>query len=543
MKKLLWLMLFPSMLLLCGCPGILVDQLEKADKEMTKQREKMPVYLNPSSTYTDVSHFEQLMNSYKADTTRFAMDTMSRDSLPVRKVERKGDTVSISISLPFGGKADVPVVDTSAKAGRKPAKAKQHEDYPVNFEIANIDDSDYPEEIRVRALVYDREGRYIYGLAPPYYKGDDWHKYWPKVEDSCLGEKAVIRGFSVEEIREGRGAPYALSFVLDHSPSMGQSRTLQLQKAVKVILYAIKEGDYVSAIKFTSDMFIEVPLTDDRQTYRTGFTVDGLSKKYGGGTAFYDGAIAGINEVAKAPASHRRVVILFSDGMDNTSKNNIDSLKIAAQREDVSIYTIAYGHAAEKPLRELAEFSGGRFYQIFSSNEFPYVFRDIYFSLNNYYLIKYAPPRCEDLHTVTAYLATPNAGITPIAASGEYDKSLFTRYDPVGTTAFVNIEFETGSAEIRDTSIYLVEKVARSMKNNPELKLRIAGHTDDVGTDEFNQELSEQRAKAVFDALVGMGIDPARLETVGYGESRPLAPNTSEANRRKNRRTELIIIR
>jgi VWFA-related protein len=494
------------------------------------------------------------MSRYSRDSLAASMDTTSspgltdtnKTALPEKPQQKDTDrdTVTISFSIPISGIDDIPVPDSSIEtSGRKPQKNTKQKNYPVNFEIDNIDADDYPDEIKVRALVYDDEGRYIYGLAPPHYKKDDWRKYWSHLSDSCLGKDHSIDDYQVEEIREGKGIPYSIAFILDHSGSMGLGRTMKLQQAVKVILYAIKKGDYVASIKFASKIYREVPLTADRAEYRNEFRVGELDSEYGGGTAFYDGTIAGIEEVNKAPATHRKVLILFSDGMDNESDADIDSVKKLAYKNDISLYTIAYGHSAEKPLRELAEFTGGRFYQIFSSKEFPYVFRDIYFTLNNYYLITYKPPRCEDLHRVKAELSAPGTGLPPMTATDYYDMSMFTKYDPVGTTAFVNIEFEFGKAEIKDESIPLIRKVARSLKNNPEMRLNIAGHTDDVGEEEYNRRLSEKRAKAVFDKLVEMGIDPDRLETIGYGETRPLAPNTSEENRRRNRRTEFSIIK
>jgi outer membrane protein OmpA-like peptidoglycan-associated protein len=80
------------------------------------------------------------------------------------------------------------------------------------------------------------------------------------------------------------------------------------------------------------------------------------------------------------------------------------------------------------------------------------------------------------------------------------------------------------------------------MRANPEVKhLRIEGHTDDVGGDDINQRLSEDRAKSVKRALVDRGVEDGRLRTGGYGESNPIAPNRTRAGRAKNRRVEFII--
>ena len=77
------------------------------------------------------------------------------------------------------------------------------------------------------------------------------------------------------------------------------------------------------------------------------------------------------------------------------------------------------------------------------------------------------------------------------------------------------------------------------MKENTDLKLAIDGHTDDVGNDAFNQKLSENRAAAVKAYLVKKGVDESRLESVGHGETEPVADNKTAAGRQKNRRVEL----
>ena len=72
--------------------------------------------------------------------------------------------------------------------------------------------------------------------------------------------------------------------------------------------------------------------------------------------------------------------------------------------------------------------------------------------------------------------------------------------------------------------------------------MQIAGHTDSSGAEDYNQKLSRRRAGAIKSALVGAGVDQARLMTIGYGESKPIAPNSTEAGRQQNRRVELRII-
>ena len=69
--------------------------------------------------------------------------------------------------------------------------------------------------------------------------------------------------------------------------------------------------------------------------------------------------------------------------------------------------------------------------------------------------------------------------------------------------------------------------------------MAIEGHTDSLGDDEYNQDLSERRAQSVVDFLTDAGVDPSRLQAVGYGESDPVADNATEAGRRENRRVKI----
>ena len=105
-----------------------------------------------------------------------------------------------------------------------------------------------------------------------------------------------------------------------------------------------------------------------------------------------------------------------------------------------------------------------------------------------------------------------------------------------------NIQFEFNSAELTADSQAGIKVLADFLERNPDLKVELAGHTDNVGNANYNQKLSAERAEAVRKALVGNGINENRLTAKGYGASKPLAPNDSEENRALNRRTEMVII-
>lgn len=105
-----------------------------------------------------------------------------------------------------------------------------------------------------------------------------------------------------------------------------------------------------------------------------------------------------------------------------------------------------------------------------------------------------------------------------------------------------NIFFNTGAFTLDDKSKVELDLMVDFLKNNKQIGIEISGHTDDVGTDQVNLELSKKRAQSVMSYLQQSGIEAARLTAKGYGETRPVAKNDSEENRQKNRRIEWRVL-
>jgi OmpA-OmpF porin, OOP family len=102
------------------------------------------------------------------------------------------------------------------------------------------------------------------------------------------------------------------------------------------------------------------------------------------------------------------------------------------------------------------------------------------------------------------------------------------------------INFDTGKSTIRPDSKPIIDQIVQLMKTNTGLELGVEGHTDNVGDAKSNQTLSENRANAVVTAIVAQGIEAKRLSAAGHGQDKPIADNSSEEGRAKNRRVELV---
>ncbi len=146
---------------------------------------------------------------------------------------------------------------------------------------------------------------------------------------------------------------------------------------------------------------------------------------------------------------------------------------------------------------------------------------------------------CEAHGRASASIAAPS-----VEAQAHADVTALHVRFVAGKLAYTGaINFETGKAElVGDGTFRTLDSMTRYLDAHPEMKVRVEGHTDDVGTDPSNLLLSRRRAGAVRGWLEKHGIAADRLSSVGYGESRPIASNDTEEGRAKNRRVEFVVI-
>lgn len=124
-----------------------------------------------------------------------------------------------------------------------------------------------------------------------------------------------------------------------------------------------------------------------------------------------------------------------------------------------------------------------------------------------------------------------NAGVG--SWSVEFDESVYELKD---------VLFETGKATLKPSSFKQLDLLVEGMQKYDTLKVEIAGHTDNVGGEDYNLKLSQDRAESVRNYLIQKKIAPERLTAKGYGYSQPVEDNSSEAGRARNRRTEVRIL-
>jgi outer membrane protein OmpA-like peptidoglycan-associated protein len=104
-----------------------------------------------------------------------------------------------------------------------------------------------------------------------------------------------------------------------------------------------------------------------------------------------------------------------------------------------------------------------------------------------------------------------------------------------------DVLFDTGRAELKSGASRKIDQLAQFLIEHPNRRVQIDGFTDSVGTDSYNEELSQRRANAVREALIARGVDSSRIGTEGYGKSYPVASNNDSGGRQLNRRVEVVI--
>jgi outer membrane protein OmpA-like peptidoglycan-associated protein len=635
------------------------------------------------------------------------------------------------------------------------------------LDIWKVEDEDYPQEIRLFARVMDSSGNFIAGMAPPYMDTTastagspaikDYRHYWTRLTQILGGDTVQVTNFNVREYGDADSVAYAIGLTLDHGGSMGGTISI-LQEAARMFVGLKYPQDRLALVKFDNNVRTEVPLSTDTLAFAPALSNNDL-RGYGLYTALYDAIKQTILEIAPKPVTTAtlgtassttlgmtlgttlgttrnvtnaslsaraladtlpRALVIFTDGEDNASKTTEAEIYQLARKYNIRLFPVGFGYINDDALRNLAAFTGGRYYKVFSKNELLSVFKDIYKGLRNFYKIRYKPDEFAGEHIVELAVNTSNyndsnnrfkrryerggddredtsdgrnKGVSGLNGNGNKNGNGNNGNDGSGNkngsglngngnngngnngdgknkngngnngndgsgnkngsglngngnngngnngdgknkngngnngndgsgnkngsgldgngnngnsnngdgknkngngnngndgsgnkngsglngndnngnngngnngnnefTARVtidksgiksildsaafsrNILFDFRKADIRSESMIIIKELAAAMRRYGQVRvLEVRGHTDSIGTDAFNRALSELRAQSVVQELVRFGVEQQRLRPLGFGSTRPVAPNDSEENRQRNRRTEFAI--
>lgn len=427
---------------------------------------------------------------------------------------------------------EAPEQDQAPPAGYDPhfitgIKAMSQQAAEPTLVISRIDNSD-PSKIKAYFHLLDGNDRYLSGAASSLFKD-----IWCVVNDTTDNGITNIKSFKVYEVTESQTDPLSLSLVMDLSGSMGEERARTMQTAVQSFIVNKTADDRIALIRYDSKVQRQLNPTDDKNLLNRTHSISGLSG-FGGGTATIDAALEGVKSIEDEPQDRIKAVIIFTDGKDNSSKKELEEVVEYANQKNVIINTVDYGYNVIPGLLEdMAKGTQGIYHQIYSQNEFEPLFKDIYTRLNNHYVVEFEPEYYGD-HRIGLELCLKDTTITATAS--------FNNTPKPGQISLLDIHFDTNKSNLKAEQMDKVRKLLLLMKSDSDIKIELQGHTDDRGDEDLNLKLSQARADAVRDYLINEGIQPSRIVSVGYGESRPIADNETEEGRAKNRRTQFKIL-
>lgn len=354
---------------------------------------------------------------------------------------------------------------------------------------------------------------------------------WCEVIDSTTLGESIIKS-NIIEYKDMNSAPISIAIVMDHSGSMGEERARNMQLAVQKLIDNKRDQDRITLIRYDNKIAVHAGPDKDIATLKTAHQINGL-QGYGSLTATRDAIIKAVTILENEPLTHKRAVVVFTDGFDNSSTQGIDDVVKSAREKNIFVSTVDYGYNVdEKMLQEIANRTYGIYHHIYLTKEFDYVFDDVYTRLNNYYLIEY------DVDSFGEHKLK-----LKICVDGKeyFDEYSYDNTPPVGSLVLLNVLFDHDKSTLKKESKNAVKMLADYMKSSPELKIELHGHTDNTGNADYNLKLSDKRAETVKNELVALGVEGSRISFTGHGDTKPIADNNTNDGRANNRRTEFLL--
>ena len=332
------------------------------------------------------------------------------------------------------------------------------------------------------------------------------------------------------------------SFILDHSGSMGARRANELQKSVfnaikKDLIYKKSNNSTYSVYKFDHKNKRIVSSNNIFEIEKYMMPTNKL-KGFGGGTAIKDAILSGVEDLSRDNDSDTKIMILFTDGETNSDNSMMpmsDIIKKALEN-NINIVTVAFGsHLSKSYLENISSNSGGSLYWIYSEREFEQLFDNVLSDVNLSYDLEFSP--CMFGEEIEIELKVKGIESSVIG------KTVFRSPADEGFSIDLNILFKNGAWTIQKINDEKLNQLVQLMNYRPEMKILVEGHTDKLGSEKTNQWLSEKRATSVKQYLLKKGINANRVETKGFGSSKPAySYNNSDINE-LNRRIEIVIIK
>lgn len=415
----------------------------------------------------------------------------------------------------------------------------------LSVDVWKVEHYAYPDSIRLFVRILDSTGYVVTHMADPYRKpgAPDYFRSLQETIGERRGKKTIdVSPFRVREFGEQDSVPTYISLAIDYSGSMKGAREA-IEMGTDLFIGMKRPCDNIALTTYHKTISTVFPLSADTATMMPLWRAH-KAVAPGLFTASYDGIRSALDQLRSVPIERTKVLVVFADGDENTSRATLSDIFETAVKNNVSIYCVGFGYAHDEALENLSVYTGGKYYRAYTKADLLAIFMDIYMSLRNYYLVTYVPPTYDGLHVADLVIDIP--GRDTMVARARYDKSPIGGPGidpPLGREFSRPIIFAYNRSDIDSTSMYIIDEIADAMLRKERIILEVQGHTDNIGGEEFNLKLSMARAESVKNALVARGVSEERLRVRGLGLSMPVATNDTEAGRAQNRRTVFRVLR
>jgi len=393
------------------------------------------------------------------------------------------------------------------------------------FMIKNVDITHFPEMSVIFSAVNNRN-QFIRTL---------------KKEDVLVLENGIQRPIlSLDLVSAQNRVPVDIVFVIDQTSSM-RDIINNVKQNISDFAIRLRQSGFdfrLGLIRFTDVVEWTSPkLTDDVGEFEKWVSE---IQTVGGGD-IKENALEGLHSISKMDLRPiaMRMAVLITDAQchlkdqigDGVTDFTIPSMGDYLYEREVRLFTVTPPEFPE--YHQLAELTEGAFFDLGQS--FDSVLSGVTEDITSLYSLRYLSQ---------STLAPDSVRITILRSD---DRSPLANrkllaMEPGRRFVFEDLQFAPNQSALVAEFIPELERVIRLMHVRPNMRISIEGHADSTGTAEANLELSEQRAVAVKRYLEQSGIEPNRIETKGYGSTRPIATNATEAGRQLNRRIEFLIL-
>ncbi len=393
------------------------------------------------------------------------------------------------------------------------------------FDIKNVDITRFPDMSVIFSAVNNRN-QFIRTL---------------KKDDIVLMENGQKRPIiSLDLVSAQNRVPIDIVFVIDQTASM-RDMIGTVKQSVTSFASQLREHGFdfrLGMVRFGDAVeWVSPELTDDVSKFEQWVAdIDAA-----GGGDVKENALEGLHAVASMPLRPiaMRMAVLITDAQchlageqgDGTTTFTMQSMGDFLYEREIRLLTVTPAEFPE--YHDLATLTEGASFDLGKS--FDNVLGDLIQDITSLYSLKYLSQSTLAPDSVRIDILRAE-DLSPLAARK------LVALEPGRRFVFEDLLFGPSQSALVSEFVPELERVVRLMHVRPNMRVRIEGHADSTGSEELNMRLSQERAEAVKHYLITSGIQPERLETIGYSATRPLASNTTDEGRRANRRIEFLVL-